>query len=262
MGSAALTAAVALVAGLQALFDVSIRNTHFLTGWILLSLVVALALFNARKKLPFLPLGSAASWMQLHIYAGLLAALVYAAHAGVAVPRGSLETWLAAAFVAVAASGVVGLTVTRVIPVGLSGRGEAVLFERIPSLRARLKEEVEGLVLRSAHDQESTAIADFYSDRLTGFLEGPRNTGSHLLGWSRPIRELDREIEALGRYLDDRERGVLEEIRVRVRLKDDLDFQRARQLVLRGWLFVHIPLTYSLLILAGVHVLLVYSFSR
>ena len=43
--------------------------------------------------------------------------------------------------------------------------------------------------------------------------------------------------------------------------KDQLDFHQAMQGLLKGWLFVHIPLTYALLLFALVHLVLVYAFS-
>ena len=46
-----------------------------------------------------------------------------------------------------------------------------------------------------------------------------------------------------------------------VRAKDNLDFQRAVQGMLKGWLFVHIPLTYALLLFAAVHGLLAWRFT-
>ncbi len=46
-----------------------------------------------------------------------------------------------------------------------------------------------------------------------------------------------------------------------VEAKDDLDYQRALQGALKFWLFVHVPLTYGLLIFAAFHILVVYSFS-
>jgi len=46
-----------------------------------------------------------------------------------------------------------------------------------------------------------------------------------------------------------------------VRENDDLDFHYRRQLRLKGWLFIHIPLTYSLMIFTVAHVVIVYAFS-
>jgi hypothetical protein len=46
-----------------------------------------------------------------------------------------------------------------------------------------------------------------------------------------------------------------------VRQKDGLDYHQALQFMLRGWLFIHIPLTYSLMIFSVMHIVLVYAFS-
>ncbi|MFT5442602.1 MAG: hypothetical protein ACI8W3_001646 [Myxococcota bacterium] len=240
--------------------DASIRATPFWSGWTLFAVIVSLAGFNARKKLPFIPLGKASSWMQFHLYAGIFSIFVYLAHAGPKLPSGTLEASLCLLFVSIALSGVVGAVVSRVVPVGLTTRGEPVLFERIASLRMVLHEEVEALVVEAAREHQTTTISDFYKENLDGFFRGPQNLVFHLMGWSKPIRELEREFDAMDRYLNEREREVVLLIRERTRLKDDLDYQWARQLLLKGWLFVHIPLTFSLLILVVLHIVVVYGF--
>jgi hypothetical protein len=65
----------------------------------------------------------------------------------------------------------------------------------------------------------------------------------------------------LDRFLDKREREVMDKIAELVRQKDGLDYHQSLQLMLKSWLFVHIPLTYSLLIFSVVHIVLVYGFS-
>ncbi len=245
---------------LFAVLETSIQATSFWTGWLLFFLVTSLALFNGRKKLPFLPLGTAANWMQYHIYAGFFSIVVFVAHTGVGMPSGALETSLSLLFVLIALSGVLGLILSRIIPVGLTTRGEPVLFERIPALRAGLQVEVEDLVVACARDHQTTTISDFYTNRLEPFFRAPSNLAYHLLGSARPIRELEREIAAMDRYLNDGERSVLAEIRELAQLKDDLDYQWARQLVLKGWLFIHIPLTFSLLVVVLLHIFVVYGF--
>ena len=45
---------------------------ELLEGLLLFLIVVFLAAFNSRKKLPFLPLLKASIWLQLHIYVGLI----------------------------------------------------------------------------------------------------------------------------------------------------------------------------------------------
>ena len=48
-----------------------LTTSSFTTGYLLIAAVLFLALYNVRKKLPFLPLGSSATWLQLHLYVGL-----------------------------------------------------------------------------------------------------------------------------------------------------------------------------------------------
>ena len=49
---------------------VALRPVATYSGWLLLALLLGLTFFNARKKLPFVPLLSASHWLQAHIYLG------------------------------------------------------------------------------------------------------------------------------------------------------------------------------------------------
>jgi hypothetical protein len=247
--------------GIHSVIDVALRSTELWSGVFLATLVIVLALFNVRKKLPFLPLGAGAAWMQFHAYAGVLAMLVFGVHVDWTVPNGTLEGTLGILFVLVAVSGLLGLAISRFFPVRLTTRGEAILFERIPVLRRRLHEEVEELVLQCAREVQTTTISDFYSERLADFLSRPRHFVYHLADSARAYQNLEREMWALERYLNLEERAVLEKIHECVRLKDDLDYQWTQQLALRSWLFFHIPMTYSLMIVAGLHILLALGFA-
>ncbi len=254
--------ALAILLGALALqiLHTAIRPIAFWSGWVLFAVILSLSLFNARKKLPFLPIGNASTWLQFHIYAGLFSIVAFFAHAGFALPTGRLESLLFLLFAGIAISGLFGTAISRVIPVGLTSKGEAVLYERIPALREALRREVEDIVVESARAHQKTTISDFHREQLAPYFRGPRNFIYHAMGWSRPLRELERELGVLDRYLNDDEREALREITERVRAKDDLDYQWARQLLLKAWLFIHIPLTFSLLILIGIHIFVVYGF--
>ena len=49
----------------------------FLTGWVLLAGMLVLTFYNARKKLPFLPLGKSETWLQIHIYLGFFTVVLF-----------------------------------------------------------------------------------------------------------------------------------------------------------------------------------------
>ena len=157
-------------------------------------------------------------------------------------------------------TGLFGLFISRTYPRRLTTSGEAVLYERIPRLRLLLKKEVEDLVLEAARADQTTTIADFYADRLADFMHEPRNLTGHLLYSTRPFAKLQDELDAIDRYLNPAEREIMIQIREFVELKEGLDFQWALQSALKGWLFVHIPLTYSLMAVAVLHMLLVLGF--
>ena len=60
-----------------AVLNVDLYDTAFLSGWVLATLLVLLSAFNARKKLPFLAIGTASSWLQFHIYAGFFSFILF-----------------------------------------------------------------------------------------------------------------------------------------------------------------------------------------
>jgi hypothetical protein len=239
----------------------SLRPAAMISGWVLFGLIGILALFNARKKLPFLPLLKASTWMQFHIYAGLFAVFLFALHCSFRAPRGNLETVLALVFCVVTVSGLVGLAISRWVPSRLTLHGENVIFERIPALRNTIKQEVEALVLASAQQTRSTTIIDFYEQRLRAYFERPRHLWLHLLGYSKPLHALLSEVAALDRYLNVDERKLMAEISQFIRSKENLDFQLTAQRALKLWLFVHIPMTYALILLALVHGIIAWAFT-
>ncbi len=125
----------------------------------------------------------------------------------------------------------------------------------------QLRGEAEQLAVQSVAESDTTTIGDFYTAKLLPFFKGPTNFFGHLVGSNRSSHALLHELDSLHRYLRNPERRILDQITELVRAKSDLDFQYAVQSMLKWWLFVHIPLTYALLIVTVVHVILVFAFS-
>jgi hypothetical protein len=239
----------------------SLRAAALFTGAVLFFTCVGLAFFNARKKLPFIPLLKASTWTQFHIYAGWFSVAVFLVHTGFRIPNGRFETALYIVFSAVALSGVFGLIISRVYPQKLRMHGENVMYERIPALRHQLQKDTEQVIWKSIQETKSFTLAKFYESRLKKFFAQQQNTFGHLIGSEAAFNRLNEELQQLQRYMVPAERTFLAEIIECVAAKDNLDQQRACQGMLKYWLFVHIPLTFSLLLLGGLHGLLALSFS-
>jgi hypothetical protein len=231
----------------------------YVTGWGLFAVILFLSVYNGRKKLPFLPLGSSETWLQLHIYLGLFTGIIFLFHIRFHLPSGWFAGILAWLYILVMVSGIFGLAITRIFPRRLTARGGEVIYEKIPGLRHELRAHAETLALKS--ETPSPTLAEFYTRRLAFFFAGQRNFLHHLFESRRPLNSLVVELEDLGRYASEAERPFLEKLLALVRQKDALDYHQSLQLTLKLWLFVHLPLTGSLLIFSVVHVALVYGFS-
>ena len=245
----------------EAIGSAALLKTGLATGWSLLVLVVGLALYNVRKKLPFLPLGSAATWLQIHIYLGLFSGILFVLHLQWQLPSGIFEIVLALLYSAVFVSGLLGLIFSRVFARRLSIRPGEFLFQRIAPMRHQLLNQVERLVIQCMETTKSTGVPEFYARRLKPYFERPRHFWYHLILSNRPVSLLLSELQSLERYLNGTERDVMRQIGEFIKQKDDLDYHFAHQATLRYWLFAHVPLTYALLCFAAIHVVLVYAFA-
>lgn len=242
-------------------FSPQLRHLAYFTGWALLAVMLFLTLYNGLKKLPFLPLGRSRTWLQLHAYFGYFSAVLFLAHVSWRIPHGGFEVTLTALYLIVAGSGMLGLWWSRYVPARLTNRGGEVLYDRIPIIRRTLQDRAEALALESVTAGYTTTIADFYSLHLADFFRGPRNFSRHVFAGSHPLNHLRGRMADLGRFLTPEQRQRLDDLAQLVQQKDSLDHQYALQSSLKWWLFIHIPLTYSLLVATGLHLVLIHGFS-
>lgn len=230
-----------------------LESPSYFTGWTLLGALVFLALFQWRKKWPAPSLGSAATWLQCHIYTGLGTAGLYLIHTPWRIPDGRLEFALASLYAATFVSGVIGLYWTRTLPRRLSRLGQEVIYERIAALRGRIRERAQAGVLRAVRGGGGTTLGEFYDARLHDYFSTHRGWRYRFMPSGGRRKLLLAELTEATRYLSDAERKTAEELFTLVRERDDLDYAEALQWRLRAWLFVHIGLTYPLLVAAGLH---------
>lgn len=259
--AAVLAAAVAFTYSRREQWQLAFPHLAYLSGWALFILMVFLTAYNGRKKLPFIPLISSRIWLQVHIYAGLFTGFLFLFHLEWTWPLEVFERVLALLFVTVTASGIAGWWLSRVLPLRLTIAGGDVPFDRIPEVLRSLRLRAERVALQAIPTARATTLADFYTERLADFFAAPANFTAHLRGSRRPLNQRLNLIGEVRRFLNAEENASLDQLADLVRQKDAVDYQRSLQLVLKGWLFVHIPLTYALLLASVVHVVLVYAFS-
>lgn len=241
--------------------DIAHVNPQFWSGWLLFTAILFLASYNLRKKVSVPQLIASRHWLKLHIAIALIGITIFLLHAGVRVPQGAIESVLALLWLVTTLSGILGLFFTRVLPRRLTAAGEEVILELIPEHRRQLLLTVEGLAEESIEKTQFATVAYYFTEVIRDFFYGPKNTVQHILGESTAIDHLLRHIEIKKQYLSEKEQVILSEIAVYAVQKDKLDYHYALQTTLKLWLFIHIPLTYTLITTALVHIVIIYTFS-
>ena len=247
-----------------------LRDPRYLDGWVLAGGMGLQLSFHIAIKTASLSPKSAARWRKIHILVGYMLIAAFILHSDFSLPDTGFEWALWAGFVLVTLSGIFGtylawsLKAKHVIDEGIS-------YDRIPTRRAELARDVHAAVAKTNTTAAAIAalpapphdawIMDLYTTHLRDFFQGHRNFTAHLVGSQRPLKRLTDEIDNLSRYVDQRSQEKLAAIKNLVVEKDRLDFARVHLGLARAWLFVHVPVTYALIVLTLLHILVVYSYS-
>jgi hypothetical protein len=120
-------------------------------------------------------------------------------------------------------------------------------------MRGRLYVRAQAVAIETVRGGGGTTLGEFYNARLHEYFSTHRGWRYRFTPSSKRRKQLLAELTETARYLSDLERNRAEELFALVRERDDLDYAEALQWRLRAWLFVHIGLTYPLLIAAGLH---------
>ena len=230
-----------------------LRDPRYLDGWVLAVGMSFQVAFHIAIKTARLSPKSATRWRKMHIFVGYLLIAAFISHSDFSLPDTRFEWALWAGFVLVTLSGILGTYLAWSLQTKHT-IDERVSYDRIPARRAELARDVHAAVTKT--DPSAAAIAlpapphdawimDLYTTHLRDFFQGHRNFATHLIGAQRPLKRLTDEIDNLSRYVDQRGQEKLAAIRNLVVEKDRLDFARVYLGLTKGWLFVHVPVTYS-----------------
>ena len=240
----------------------TLGDTAFVTGYILFALILFLAVYSGRKKLPMIPAGRASAWLTLHVVVGLLAVAVFGLHTQKSWPLGLADQSLAALFYVVCASGAFGYGLQLWIPGRLTQSGRETIYERIPAELAELRAEIDKTLLAAAAESGHDTLGRYYLETLDWYFARPRFAASHVLGGRRAEHWLKRRLGTIERYLSAPEQRHLGQIAELGALKTQIDHQYALQSLLKRWTLVHVPLAAAMLVFAVWHLVVVHVFAR
>ncbi len=232
------------------------------------ALMVFAGLLAGRKKVPRWRLGTARFWLKAHLWLGLLSVPMILFHAGFQI-GGLLEQILLIVFATVILSGLVGVAFQQYLPRHIKETSpQEAMFEQIPHVCQALRERadarvaaVRGTLFAIDENEPTTGPAQpgteaefeplraFYVDVVRPYLTDHGPTDSPLANPSRAESLFSQARQSLSG--DDQ--GVLNQLAAICDERRTLARQAHLHRWLHLWLFVHIPLSLSLLVLGVVH---------
>jgi hypothetical protein len=255
------------------------------------SLMLFAGLLGLRKKFPIWRIGRAQSWMRGHLWLGLLSFPIILFHGGFHF-GGALTRALMWMFLVVFASGILGAALQHYIPrIHTAQLPMETIYEQIERVRGQLLEEANKLVeeacgalegeVSSATERQRAASAgagvmwdvtvasglqldEGVSSNLRFFLSREiqpylSKSGGRRLRLADPAqaRAMFQQIQVL---LPRDLHSTVEDLENVCEEKRQLDKQARLHKVLHGWLLVHVPLSYAVLLLGAWHAIVALRF--
>lgn len=257
-------------------------------GLIYGSVAYALMLFagglGARKKVPIWRVGRAQAWMRGHLWLGFLSFPLILFHSGLHFGVGLTRAlmWM---FVVVFVSGILGAVLQHFMPRLTTQRIPLeTIYEQIGRVRVQLMDEanslvneacgsLQGNVSRASEQQLAASASAGTTAGLTvaSGLQVDEEASAQLREFfGREMQPFLSQGGSRGFALGDRSRGqgMFQQLRLLLppslhstvddlenicEEKREIDQQARYHRILHGWLLVHIPLSYALLLLGAVH---------
>jgi hypothetical protein len=246
-----------------------LRDPQFLNGWVLAGGMSLQVYFHVAIKSGTLSPKSAMRWRKIHIFVGYLLVAAFLSHTNFSLPDTGFEMALWLGFLLITLSGIFGIYLAWSVKTK-RWVGDLVSYDRIPARSAELARDLQATVAQGNPTAAQIAlpaapydawIMDLYTNHLREFFGGQGSYTAHLIGSQRPLKRVTDEIDNLTNYVDQRGQDKLAAIRALVVEKDRLDFARVYLGLNKAWLFVHVPVTYSMIVLMVLHILVAYSYS-
>jgi hypothetical protein len=242
-------------------------------------------LLGARKKVPTWRVCRATTWMRGHFWLGLLSFPYILFHSGFKLGAAPLTRALMVLFIVVVASGIFGAILQAYIPRIMTARVPMeTVYEQIDRVCSQLVDEAEavtkelcsalegnlqfanqgqlaaaasagtmgGLTFASAIETDkrfAATLQEFFNLQVKPYLLRDGGGGNALADRERTSAAFQQfrvlSPQDLWPRLNDLE-NICQE-------KRELDQQRRLHRILHGWLLIHIPASYALLLLGTVH---------
>lgn len=230
-------------------------------------------LLSLRKRFPVWRMGRAQRWMRGHLWLGLISYPIILLHSGFSFGHGALTFWMMVLFTIVIISGLVGAAlqhympqmITQMVPMETIYGDSAHVLRDLQEEAERIVGDICGpVVAQSAAVSTGMSISTvvqvmdkaaidemqrFYQQEMLPYLKLAGARGS-VLANSNAAAGMFKNLRTL---LPGSVHEALSDLENICHEKRQIDLQARLHRILHGWLFVHIPLSYALLVMGAIH---------
>jgi hypothetical protein len=244
-------------------------------GSIGFAFMIFAGLLSLRKRYPIWRIGRTQAWMRGHLWLGLISYPIIFFHSGFSFGHGALAFWMMVLFTVVIVSGVFGAILQHYMP--------KVMTQQVPMetiygdsdrIRQQLCEEAERIledlcgpvtatsaagaaggsvaISTSVHVLDATAAQElqrFFAEEMLPYLEHA-GAGKSRLAHGFTAKTMFDNLRTL---IPPAVHDSIADLGSICEEKREIDLQQRLHRVLHGWLFVHVPLSYALLVMGAVH---------
>jgi len=250
----------------------AIGLTYGIVGF---AMMIFAGLLSVRKKFPVMRIGRAKAWMRGHIWLGFLSYPIIILHSAFGL-GGTLTTTLMILFTIVFISGIVGAVLQHYLPIKMTREvpmetiydqidsvvsqlcqeADDIMVQLVPAMEAIPAAEVVGsrtlplyAAAREVESKDLQPIRTLYAEKVQPYLLKPANF-THELADPEIASAIFEQIRKMSPTVIDEFVNDLENICTE---KRQLDRQARLHHWLHTWLFIHLPISWAILVLGAVH---------
>jgi hypothetical protein len=227
-------------------------------GWLGFVAILVLMSIGIRKRWYASRLGTVQGWTSAHVYLGLLTLLIIPMHAGFRFGW-DVHTLAFALLIIVVLSGVVGLLIYLIVPQKLTVYESSMLPEQIETEINRVLGEMKDLV-----GEKSAGFQQLYEEEFRRCQEIKPQGWRLLFKGVDSVAMLSVKALELNRILPkiaETEQESFSQFCSLVLRKTELEALLAGQMrvknALEAWLYVHVPMSFALIVAVAIHLLVV-----
>lgn len=239
------------------------------------AMMIFAALLSVRKKYTIWRMGRAKTWMRAHLWLGFLSYPFIVYHAAFVFHGGPLSTTMMIVFTIVFISGIAGAILQHYMPaVILRNVPYETIYDQIDNVLLQLRRDADEMVAKVDTLVTDNTLLDASTERYLDVQVAPAITTEMLKplktmytekilpylttrgGYGTDLRNKETArmmFEQLRKMSPEEAHPIIHDLQELCYEKRDLDRQSWLHRLLHGWLLVHVPLSWAVLVMGAVH---------